>query len=65
MVYRVACGARNTGVPKLLDAENLLETVGMVHWLRQDDKIPEYEDMLSMTEKLEWVKLKPSLTGTP
>ena len=52
-------------VNKLLDAENLLETVGMVHWLRQDDKIPEYEDMLSMTEKLEWVKLKPSLTGTP
>ena len=52
-------------VNKLLDAENLLETVGMVHWLRQDDKIPEYEDMLSMTEKLELVKLKPSLTGTP
>ena len=52
-------------VNKLLDAENLLETVGMVHWLRQDDKIPEYEDMLSMTEKLEWVKMKPSLSGTP
>ena len=52
-------------VNKLLDAESLLDTVGMVHWLRQDDKIPEYEDLLSKTEKLEWVKMKPSLTGTP
>ena len=52
-------------VNKLLDAESLLDTVGMVHWLRQDDKIPEYEDLLSKTEKLEWVKMKPTLTGTP
>ena len=34
-------------VNKLMDAEILLETVGMVHWLRQEDKIPEYEDFLS------------------
>ena len=52
-------------VNKLLDAESLLETVNMVHWLRQEDKIPEYEDFLSRNEKLEWVRLKPKLTGTP
>ena len=54
-----------TLVSKLLDAESLLDTVGMVHWLRQEDKIPEYEDLLTETEKLEWVKMKPGLTGTP
>ena len=27
-------------VGKILDAESLLTTVGMVHWLRQEDKIP-------------------------
>ena len=54
-----------TLVSKLLDAESLLDTVGMVHWLRQEDKIPEYEDLLTENEKLEWVKMKPSLTGTP
>ena len=52
-------------VNKILDAESLLGTVGMVHWLRQEDKIPQYEDMLSKSEKLEWVRLKPKLTGTP
>ena len=52
-------------VNKLLDAENILETVNMVHWLRQDDKIPEYEDFLSKSEKLEWVRMKPKLLGTP
>jgi hypothetical protein len=52
-------------VSKLVDAENLLETVGMVQWLRQEDKIPEYEDMLIESERLEWVKMRPSLTGTP
>ena len=34
-------------VNKLMDAEVLLESVGMVHWLRQEDKIPEYEDFLN------------------
>jgi len=52
-------------VNKLLDAENILETVNMVHWLRQDDKIPEYVDFLSKSEKLEWVRMKPKLLGTP
>ena len=52
-------------VSKLLDAESLLETVNMVHWLRQEDKIPEYEDLLNKSEKLEWVRMKPRLTGTP
>ena len=52
-------------VSKILDAENLLDTVGMVHWLRQEDKIPEYEDLLTDSEKLEWVKMKPTLNGTP
>ena len=52
-------------VNKIIDAESLLETVGMVHWLRQEDKIPQYEDMLSRSEKLEWVRMKPRLTGTP
>ena len=52
-------------VNKLMDAEVLLETVGMVHWLRQEDKIPEYEDFLNQDELLEWVRLKPKLTGTP
>ena len=52
-------------VGKILDAENLLESVGMVHWLRQEDKIPEYEDMLSRSERLEWVRSKPTMTGTP
>ena len=52
-------------VNKLMDAEILLETVGMVHWLRQEDKIPEYEDFLSREELLEWIRLKPKLTGTP
>ena len=52
-------------VNKLLDAESLLSTVNMVHWLRQEDKIPEYEDLLSKNEKLEWVRMKPRLTGTP
>ena len=52
-------------VNKILDAESLLETVGMVHWLRQEDKIPQYEDLLSKSEKLEWVRLKPKLAGTP
>ena len=52
-------------VNKLLDSEALLETVGMVHWLRQEDKIPEYEDYLSQEELLEWVRLKPKLSGTP
>ena len=52
-------------VNKILDAESLLGTVGMVHWLRQEDKIPQYEDMLSKSEKLEWVRLKPKLAGTP
>ena len=52
-------------VNKLLDAEILLDTVGMVHWLRQEDKIPEYEDFLSQEELLEWVRLKPKLSGTP
>ena len=54
-----------TLVSKLLDAESLLDTVGMVHWLRQEDKSAEYEDLLTETEKLEWVKMKPGLTGTP
>ena len=52
-------------VNKLLDSEALLESVGMVHWMRQEDKIPEYEDYLSQEELLEWVRLKPKLTGTP
>ena len=52
-------------VSKLLDAESLLETVNMVHWLRQEDKIPEYEDLLTKSEKLEWVRMKPTLSGTP
>ena len=52
-------------VNKLMDAEVLLESVGMVHWLRQEDKIPEYEDFLNQDELLEWVRLKPKLTGTP
>ena len=52
-------------VSRLVDAENLLDTVGMVQWLRQEDKIPEYEDMLIDSERLEWVKMKPSLSGTP
>ena len=42
-------------VSKLLDAEHLKDTVGMVqlvHWLRQEGKIPEYEDLLTETEKL-------------
>ena len=52
-------------VSKLLDAESLLESVNMVHWLRQEDKIPEYEDLLTKQEKLEWVRMKPKLTGTP
>ena len=50
---------------KLLDAESLLESVGMVHWLRQEDKIPEYEDFLTKTEKLEWIRSKPAMRGTP
>ena len=52
-------------VNKILDAESLLESVNMVHWLRQEDKLPEYEDMLSKSERLEWVRLKPKLAGTP
>ena len=52
-------------VNKLMDAEVLLESVGMVHWLRQEDKIPEYEDFLNQDELLELVRLKPKLTGTP
>ena len=52
-------------VNKILDAESLLESVNMVHWLRQEDKIPQYEDLLSKSEKLEWVRLKPKLAGTP
>ena len=52
-------------VSRLVDAENLLDTVGMVQWLRQEDKIPEYEDMLIDSERLEWVKMKPTLSGTP
>ena len=52
-------------VNKLMDAEILLDSVGMVHWLRQEDKIPEYEDFLSQDELLQWVRLKPKLTGTP
>ena len=52
-------------VGKILDAESLLDTVGMVHWLRQEDKIPEYEDLLIDSEKLRWVEMKPKLTGTP
>ena len=52
-------------VGKILDAENLLESVGMVHWLRQEDKIPEYEDLMSRSERLEWVRSKPTMTGTP
>ena len=34
-------------VSKILEAESLLEAVGMAHWLRQGDKIPEYEDLLT------------------
>ena len=45
-------------VDKLLDAESLLDTVGMAHWLRQEDKIPEYEDFLTKSELLEWVRTK-------
>ena len=52
-------------VSRLVDAENLLDTVGMVQWLRQEDKIPEYEDMLIDSERLEWVKMRPTLSGTP
>ena len=49
-------------VDKLLDSEALLESVGMVHWLRQEDKIPEYEDYLSQEELLELVKCeRPTL----
>ena len=51
-------------VDKLLDAESLLDTVGMAHWLRQEDKIPEYEDFLTKNELLEWVRIKPKLSGT-
>ena len=51
-------------VDKLLDAESLLDTVGMAHWLRQEDKIPEYEDFLTKSELLEWVRMKPKLSGT-
>ena len=52
-------------VSKILDAESLLQTVGMVHWLRQEDKIPEYEDLLTKDEKIRWIEMRPSLTGTP
>lgn len=51
-------------VDKLLDAESLLDTVGMAHWLRQEDKIPEYEDFLTKNELLEWVRTKPKMSGT-
>ena len=33
-------------------------------WLRQEDKIPEYEDFLTRNELLEWVRMKPKLSGT-
>ena len=49
-------------VSKILEAESLLEAVGMAHWLRQEDKIPEYEDLLTDQEKLEWVRKKTRLT---
>ena len=52
-------------VSKLLDAESLLDSVGLVHWLRQEDKIPEYEDLLNKDEMMEWLRMKPSLIGTP
>ena len=52
-------------VGKILDAESLLDTVGLVHWLRQDDKIPEYEDLLTREEKYRWIEMKSNLTGTP
>ena len=29
------------------------------------DKIPEYEDFLTKTEKLEWIRSKPAMRGTP
>ena len=41
-----------------MDAESLLDSVGMAHWLRQEDKVPEYEDMLTKAELLEWVRLQ-------
>ena len=52
-------------VTKILDAESLLDSVGMVHWLRQEDKIPEYEDLLTPEEMMDWLKMKPTLLGTP
>ena len=52
-------------VDKLLDAESLLDSVGMAHWLRQEDKVPEYEDMLTKAELLEWVRLLQSVWLAP
>ena len=50
---------------QMLEADVLLTGVGMAQWLRHEDKIPEYEDLLSKSEKLEWVRAKPALIGTP
>ena len=41
-------------VSKIIDAESLLTTVGMVHWLKPEDKIPEYEDLLTKEEKIKF-----------
>ena len=48
-----------------MDAESLLDSVGMAHWLRQEDKVPEYEDMLTKAELLEWVRLLQSVWLAP
>ena len=53
-----------TLVRKILNAERLMDSVGMVHRLRQEDKISEHEGLLTETEKPEWVNMKTSLTGT-
>ena len=45
-------------VSKILDAESLLTTVGMVHWY-------EYEDLFSKDEKIKWIEIQPTLRGTP
>ena len=37
-------------VNKHIDAEVLLDCVGMVHWLRQEDQITEYDDFLNQDE---------------
>ena len=48
-----------------MDAESLLDSVGMAHWLRQEDEVPEYEDMLTKAELLEWVRLLQSVWLAP